>query len=181
MKYIPCELNEIKSKHFLKNFHKFTNDGFRVAITWKTRNIQSFFLLKDKNDYKSCVIYKGDCSCGSRYIGQTKCNAEVRWHERNNPTRCSEPSKHLRNNIDHCYTWTMISNAPKGAKTSKNLEASLLLYGNLVLTNIRALKDRFYLEMVSYRPINDIMQTPYKEIHFSSFQFVALSLIALDN
>ena len=34
-----CELDEIKSKHFLKKFHKFTNDGFRVAMTWKTRNI----------------------------------------------------------------------------------------------------------------------------------------------
>ena len=27
-----CELNEIKSKYFLKKFHKFTNDGFRVVI-----------------------------------------------------------------------------------------------------------------------------------------------------
>ena len=37
---IPCcELNEIKSKHFLKKFHKFTNNSFRMVITWKTRNI----------------------------------------------------------------------------------------------------------------------------------------------
>ena len=33
------ELNEIKSKHFLKKFHKFTNNSFRIVITWKTRNI----------------------------------------------------------------------------------------------------------------------------------------------
>ena len=33
------ELNEIKSKHFLKKFHKFTNNSFRMIITWKTRNI----------------------------------------------------------------------------------------------------------------------------------------------
>ena len=52
------ELNEIKSKHYLKKFHKFTNNSFRMVITWKTRSIQSLFLLKDKNDYKSCVIYK---------------------------------------------------------------------------------------------------------------------------
>ena len=61
-----CELNEIKSKIFLKKFHKFTNNSFRMAITWKTRNIRFLYSLKDKNDYKSCVIYKGDCSCGSR-------------------------------------------------------------------------------------------------------------------
>ena len=90
-----CELNEIKTKHFLKKFHKFTNNSFRMVITWKTRNIRSLFPLKDKNDYKSCVIYKGDCSCGSRYIGETKRNAEVRWNEHNNPTKSSEPSKHL--------------------------------------------------------------------------------------
>ena len=46
------ELNEIKSKHFLKKFHKFTN-SFRTVITLKTRNIRSLFLLKDKNGYKS--------------------------------------------------------------------------------------------------------------------------------
>ena len=42
-----------------------------------------------------------------------KRNAEVRWIEHNNPTKCSEISKHLRINIDHCFTWTIISNAPK--------------------------------------------------------------------
>ena len=52
-----CELNEIKSKHFLKKFHKFTSNSFRMVITWKTRNIRSLFPLKVKNDYKSCLIY----------------------------------------------------------------------------------------------------------------------------
>ena len=95
-----------------------------MVITWKTRNIRSLFPLKDKNDYKSCVIYKRDCSCGSRYIGESKRNAEVRWNEHNNPSKSSEPSKHLQNNINHSFTWAVISNAPKNAKTSKNLEAS---------------------------------------------------------
>ena len=43
----------------------------------------------------------GDCSCGSRYIGETNRNAEVRWNEHNNPTKSSEPSKHIRSNINH--------------------------------------------------------------------------------
>ena len=73
-----CELSETKSKHFLKKFHKFNNNSFRMVIMWKTRNILSLFCLKDKNDYRFCVIYKGDRSCGSCYIGETKCNAEVR-------------------------------------------------------------------------------------------------------
>ena len=81
-----CELNEIMS-HFLKKFHKFTNNSFRTVMTWKTRNIQPLFPLKDKNDYKSCVSYTWDCSCVSRYIGETKHNAEVRWKEHSNPTK----------------------------------------------------------------------------------------------
>ena len=123
-----CELNEIKSKHFLKKFHKFTNNSFRMVITWKTRNIRSLFPLKDKNDYKSCVIYKGDCSCGSRYIGETKRNVEVRWNEHNNPTKSSEPSKQLQRNINHYFTRAVISNAPKNAKTRKNLGASYIAF-----------------------------------------------------
>ena len=35
-----CELNEIKSKYFLKKFHKFTNNSFRMVITWKSRNMR---------------------------------------------------------------------------------------------------------------------------------------------
>ena len=89
-----CELNEIKSKHLLKTFRKLTNNSFRRTKTWKTRNIRSLFPLKDKNDCKLCVIYKGDCSCGSRYIIETK-RKEVRWDEHNNQTKSREPSKHL--------------------------------------------------------------------------------------
>ena len=32
-------VNGIKSKNSLKKFQKFTNDGFRVVITWESRNI----------------------------------------------------------------------------------------------------------------------------------------------
>ena len=86
---------KLNQKHFLKKFYKFANNSFSIAIAWKTRNIRSLFPLKDKSDYKSCVIYKGGCSCGSRHIGETKRNAEVRWNEHNNPTKSLELSKHL--------------------------------------------------------------------------------------
>ena len=59
------------------------------------------FPSQDYNDYKLYVIYKGDCSGSSRYIGETKHNAEVRWNEHNNPTKSSETSKYFQNNIDH--------------------------------------------------------------------------------
>ena len=164
-----CELNEIKSKHFLKKFHKFTSSSFRMVITWKIKNIRSLFPLKDKNNYKSCVIYKGDCSCCSRYIGETKRNAEVRWNEDNNQTKSSETSKHLRSNINHSITWAVISNAPKNVKTRKNLEA---LYIALWKLNLNEQKDfeRFVLFRNGvHRAIDDIMHTPKKEVHFFFF------------
>ena len=170
-----CELNEIKSKHFLKKFHKFTNNSFRIVITWKTRNIRSLFPLKDKNDYKSCVIYKGDCSCGSRYIGETKRNVEVRWNEHNNPTKSSEPSKHLRNNINHYFTWAVISNAPKNAKTRKNLEASYIALWKPSLNEQKDFERLVLFRKLSHRAIDDIMQTPKKEVHF----FLFLSLLCI--
>ena len=35
------------------------------------------------------------------------------WNKHNNPIKSSGPSKHLLNNIDHCFTWTITSNEPK--------------------------------------------------------------------
>ena len=149
----------------MKKFHKFTNNSFRMVITWKTRNIKSLFRLKNKNDCKSCVIYKGDCSCGSRYIGETKRNAEVRWNEHNNPTKSSEPSKHLRSNINHYFTWTVISNAPKNAKTSKNLEASYIFCLKPDLIEQKDFERLVLFQNDIHRAINDIIHTPKKEVH----------------
>ena len=136
-----------------------------MVITWKTRNIKSLFRLKNKNDCKSCVIYKGDCSCGSRYIGETKRNAEVRWNEHNNPTKSSEPSKQLRSNINHYFTWTVISNAPKNAKTRKNLEASYIFSLKPDLIEQKDFERLVLFQNDIHRAINDIIHTPKKKVH----------------
>ena len=107
--------------------------------------------------YKSCDIYKGDCCYGSRYIDKTKCNAEVRWNDHSDPSKSSEPSKHVRNNINHCFKWSIISNAPKNAKITKNLEASYNALQKPDLNEQKDFKDQLYLEMVSHGAINDIM------------------------
>ena len=125
--------------------------------------------MKDKNGYKSCVIYIGECSCGSHYIGETKRNEEVRWNEHSNPTKSSEPSKNHGSNINHYFTCVVILNAPKKAKTRKNLDAS---YNALWKPDLNEQKDfdrLVYLEMVSHRATNDIIHTPTKEVHFFFF------------
>ena len=39
-----CENKDIKSKHFLKKFHRFTKDRFEVAIKWKLDKLKLNFL-----------------------------------------------------------------------------------------------------------------------------------------
>ena len=125
-----------------------------------------------------CVIYEGDCSCGPRYIGEPKRNADVRSNE-NNPTKSSEPSKHLQNNIDYCFPWTIISNAPnKKLRPGRNQRYHILIYGNMILTNTRTLKVWFHCHIAQ-------LMTSYKHHRrkciFPFFQFIAFSVIALVN
>ena len=79
LKWPFCEQNEVKSKYFIKKFHKFNNNNFRLAISWKTRKMKTRFKIKDKNLYPSCKIYYGECEhCGDHYIGETVRNTVTR-------------------------------------------------------------------------------------------------------
>ena len=101
-----------------------------MVIVWKTRNIRSLFPLNDKNNYKSYVIYKGDCFRGSRYICETKRNAEVRWNEHNDPTNSSELLKHFEPaSTTVLHGLTVISNAPR--KCSDQEEPRSIRYYSL--------------------------------------------------
>ena len=43
--------------------------------------IQSLFNNKDKVKHHSCVAYRGTCSYGANYIGETIRNSQIRWNE----------------------------------------------------------------------------------------------------
>ena len=88
-----------------------------------TRKIRTLFQLKDKSLYPACKIYEGTCSCGEKYVGETKRNVETRWMEHNTPNDKSNPAKHLTDHIDHSFTWKIICNAPKRKLAPKILEA----------------------------------------------------------
>ena len=75
----------------------------------------------------------------------------------------------LRNNISHYFTMGCHFKCSKKAKTKKIWKHHILLSGNLILKKKRTLKDWSYLEMVSHEAVNDIMQTPKKEVHFLFF------------
>ena len=116
------EQNEIASKRFLKKFHQFTGDKYDIAVKWLTKKVKSLFPLKDRNLHPSCKIYKGACSCGEIYIGETIRNVEERWSEHNSAGNKSEPAKHLPDSEEHSFLWVILLSAPKNGRTRKNLE-----------------------------------------------------------
>ena len=106
-----CGKNEKLSKTFIEKLNKFTNFNFIFIILWQTRQIKTLFNNKDKNTHRSKAVYKGDCSCGVDYIGETVRNLAVRIAEHSNPAHTSEPAKHLRENPSHAFTWRVLSSA----------------------------------------------------------------------
>ena len=118
-----CPNNERDVKSFINKIETFTNGKYQFIVLWSTRNIKTLFPLKDKVKHLSCVIYEGICSCGKKYIGETKRNSVTRWNEHESKTGKSEPTKHLANNTLHKFTWKVLALAPKHYRKRKILEA----------------------------------------------------------
>ena len=105
-------------------------------VIWKTSKIRSCFPLKDRVTHKCSVVYKGICSCGAIYIGETKRCQDVRFEEHDSPTGTSEPSKHLRiengktnENVQspiHEFEWSTLTRASPFLKKRKILEGLII-------------------------------------------------------
>ena len=76
--------NERFVKSFINKLGIFTNYRVKLNVVWNTRKIESLFRNKDKLSHLShysCIIYRGICSRGADYIGETVHNARLRWNE----------------------------------------------------------------------------------------------------
>ena len=94
--------NEKFVKSFINKLEILTNYEVKFKIVWNTRKIKSLFNYKDKVSHYSCIIYRGICSCGTDYIGETVRNARLRWNEHENGTdKNFECAKHLNENDNH--------------------------------------------------------------------------------
>ena len=85
-----------------------------------------FKIIKNYWKFTKSKVYEGTCSYDKTYIGETKRNASVRWEEHNNPTKNSEPAKHLKNNTDHVFNCVILCMASKNYKVRRNLGASYI-------------------------------------------------------
>ena len=79
---------------------------------WKIRKFRSLLLFKYPIIHKANIIYKGTCTCNEFYIGEIKCNSEVRWNKHCSLKKTSEVGDHLLVNPDHNIAWQIIANAP---------------------------------------------------------------------
>ena len=86
------------------------------------KKVKSPFTLKDRNLHPSCKIYKGVCSWGETYIGKTIRNVEEGWSQHNCSDDKSEPAKHIADNKEYSFLWSILLAALKDGRTRKNLE-----------------------------------------------------------
>ena len=93
--------NDYFSKTFCKKLEFYTNWKVKFNIICAARKIRSWFKTKDNVKHFSCVVYRGICSCGNNYIGETIRNAVTKIDEHEQPSGKSEPSKHLKSNPGH--------------------------------------------------------------------------------
>ena len=71
-------------------------------------------------------IYKGFCSCGESYTGEIVTNVKVHLDEHNNPTKVSNPSKHINDNVDHTFHWSVLAKGPSNTIQQKVLQAYIV-------------------------------------------------------
>ena len=111
------------------------------------------------------MVPAGNKACSSRYTGETKRNEEVRMKIIIQLKVQSHQNifKATSTTVLHWLSFQMLQKVLRPGRTQK---LYILLSAKLILTNKKTLIDQLYLEMVSHRAINDMIQTPLKKKHF---------------
>ena len=95
--------NEKYCVYLINKLVSFTSGKVKFNVVWNTHKIQLIFPLKDKVQQLRCVIYKGICSCGEKYVGETIRDCKIRCDEHNDVSKNSEPAKHLARNLENKF------------------------------------------------------------------------------
>ena len=127
----------------IAKLNEFTNNKLQIVYTWKTTKLRSLFRVKDKITHVSNVIYKGECSCEDTHIGESKRNAVIRWKEHKSNNQKSEPSKHLVQNPDHDFNWSILARAPQDNRKRVILEAYFITSQKPSLNDQKDIKSLF--------------------------------------
>ena len=60
---------------------------------------------------------------GETYVGETIRNCKIRCDEHNDVDKSSDPAKHLARNIEHEFSWYVLTRARENTITRRILEA----------------------------------------------------------
>ena len=87
------------------------------------RNLLRF---KSKGSHPAWAICEGVCPCKENYIEEIKRNVVIRWEEHSEINKISEPSRHLKSNPTHAFTWKVLMIAPINDRARENLKVSFI-------------------------------------------------------
>ena len=102
------------------------NNSYEITIKLITKKMKQLFKLKSRNPHRACVIYEAVCVFKQKYIGETRRNVELGWEEHENISKDCEPSKRLKDNLSHKFSWKILFTVPKIKRIRKILEASAI-------------------------------------------------------
>ena len=119
-----CSRNETLSKRFIKKFHEFTDNSYKIRIKQITQKVKQLFKLKSTSPNPSCGICEGVYVFEQRYISEKRRNAKLRWKEHENTSKDSKLAKHLKENLSHKFSWKILFAAPENKRIRKIYEAS---------------------------------------------------------
>ena len=117
-----CFRNETLSELFIKLFLELSNNSNEIRIKWIIKKVKQLFKLKSRNP--ACVVYEEVCVCEQIYIGETRRNVELRWEEYENISKDSELAKHLKENLNHKFSWKVLFAASENKRIRKILKVS---------------------------------------------------------
>jgi hypothetical protein len=106
-----CEKNEKISRNFLSKIKELTQDKVSFTILWQSKKIKTLFKIKDEILHKANVIYRGTSVTNPEdsYIGETAQISTQRFNEHEDPKHDSAPSKYLKENEEHRFTWEILT------------------------------------------------------------------------
>ena len=97
----------------------FTKEKYSFVIIWKTKNIRTLFILKDKTSHVSPVVYEEKCNYDEHYIGETGGNVTIRWDEQSGIGKNSEPAKPFHQFSEHRFNWKILRRIPNKVRQRK--------------------------------------------------------------
>ena len=103
------------SSHFIYKLLSFTSEKVRFNVVKNKRKIHLFIPSKDKIQHLLCHCL--------RVFREKIRNCRIRWDERSDVTKNSEPANHLTRKTEHEFSWCVFTRNPENTLRRRIMEA----------------------------------------------------------